>query len=38
MISPTYAKLDKNHIVTIVYFIRIVRDFDGEILPAISLR
>jgi|ADurb_Ile_03_Slu_FD_contig_41_234607_length_243_multi_1_in_0_out_0_1 hypothetical protein len=34
MISPTYAKLDKKHIVSIVYFMRIVWDFVGEIPPA----
>lgn len=40
MISPTYAKLDldKKHIVSIVYFMRIVWDFVGEIPPAIDLK
>ncbi len=38
MISPTYAKLDKKHIVSIGYFMRIVWDFVGEIPPAIGLK
>jgi len=38
MILPTYTKLDKNHIVSIVDFMRIVWDIVDEIPPAIDLK